>query len=627
MPHHDLDRIKTYHRRTALLAGGQFVLLSALVGRLYYLQVVQSDRYVTLADENRINIKLLPPPRGRILDRTGATLATNRLNYRIALVSEQAEDVAATLDAIGLLIPLSARDYQRVLREVRRKRKFVPITVRENLSWAEVSRIEVNAPDLAGVVIEVGQTRYYPLGATAAHITGYVAAVAEDELTGDPLLELPDSRIGKNGVEKIYDLVLRGKAGNSQVEVNAFGRIIRELERHEGQPGDDLVLTLDAGLQRYVSARIAEKSASAVVLDIHTGDVLALASSPSYDPNLFTKGISSKDWNALLNNPKKPLISKAISGQYPPGSTFKMMVALAALEGGIAGRTHEVTCKGEVELGNRTFHCWKRGGHGTMRMVEALEQSCDVYFYDVALRVGINRIAKMARRFGLGEKSDIDLHGEQPGLVPDRDWKSANFETGWQKGETLVAGIGQGFMLATPLQLAVMTARIASGGVAVTPHLSRRALQRTPEEGAEPGPDFASMGLSPAALAVVVEGMKRVVNGSRGTARKARIIEPELAMAGKSGTSQVRNISKAERRSGLLKNYQRPWEERDHALFVAFAPIHDPRYSIAIVVEHGGGGSSVAAPIARDILRETQRRDPARDGNLDRIAAVPSSRG
>ena len=610
-----------------MLAGGQFVLLSALVGRLYYLQVVQSDRYVMLADENRISIKLLPPPRGRILDRTGAALATNRLNYRIALVSEQAKDVAATLDSIGALIPLSARDYQRVLREALRRRNFVPITVRENLTWAEVSRIEVNAPDLAGVVIEVGQTRYYPLGATAAHITGYVAAVAEDELTGDPLLELPDSRIGKNGVEKVYDLVLRGKAGNSQVEVNAFGRIIRELERNEGQPGDDLFLTLDSGLQRYVSASIAEKSAAAVVLDIHTGDVLALASSPSYDPNLFTKGISSKDWNALLNNPKKPLISKAISGQYPPGSTFKMMVALAALEGGLAGRSHHVTCKGEVELGNRTFHCWKRGGHGTVDMVEAIEQSCDVYFYDIALRVGINRIAKMARRFGLGEMANIDLHGEQPGLVPDRDWKRANYDIGWQKGETLVAGIGQGFMLATPLQLAVMTARIASGGVAVTPHLSRRALRRTQEESAESGPNFASMGLSAASLAVVIEGMKRVVNGSLGTARRARIAEPELAMAGKTGTSQVRNISKAERRSGVIKNDQLPWEERDHALFVAFAPIHEPRYSIAVIVEHGGSGSSAAAPIARDILRETQRRDPARDGNLDRIAAATASIG
>ena len=610
-----------------MLAGGQFMLLSALVGRLYYLQVLQSDRYVMLSDENRISIKLLPPPRGRILDRKGETLATNRLNYRIALVSEQTKDVAATLDAIASLIPLSAREYERVLREVHRRRDFVPITVRENLTWAEVSRIEVNAPDLAGVVIEVGQTRYYPLGATAAHITGYVAAVAEDELTGDPLLELPDSRIGKNGVEKIYDLSLRGKAGNSQVEVNAFGRIIRELERNEGQPGDDLVLTLDAGLQRYVSARITDKSASAVVLDIHTGDVLALASSPSYDPNKFTKGITSKDWNALLRNPFKPLISKAISGQYPPGSTFKMMVALAALEGGIVGRSHEVFCKGQVTLGDRTFHCWKRGGHGMMDMVDAHEQSCDVYFYDVALRTGINRFAEMARRFGLGELSDIDLHGEQPGLVPDRDWKRANFESAWQKGETLVAGIGQGYMLATPLQLAVMTARIASGGKAVTPHISRRALRKAEEEGAETGSGFASMGLSPASLAVVVEGMTRVVNGARGTARRAKITEPEMAMAGKSGTSQVRNISKAERRAGLLKNDQRPWEERDHALFVAFAPLDNPRYSIAVVVEHGGSGSGVAAPIARDILRETQRRDPARDGSLERIAAATMSNG
>jgi penicillin-binding protein 2 len=626
MPHHDLDRIKTYNRRTAILAGGQFLLLSSLVGRLYYLQVLQSDRYAMLADENRINIKLLPLPRGRILDRNGEALATNRLNYRVAMVSEHTKDITATLDSLASLIPLSERDYQRILRDARRKRDFVPITVREYLTWSEVSRIEVNAPDLAGVVIEVGQTRYYPLGATAVHITGYVAAVSEDELTGDPLLELPDSRIGKNGVEKIYDLVLRGKAGNSKVEVNAYGRVIRELERNEGQPGDDLVLTLDAGLQRYVSARLAGQSASAVVLDIHTGDVLALTSSPSYDPNLFTKGISSKDWNRLLNDEYKPLISKAISGLYPPGSTFKMMVALATLEGGIADRSHEVTCLGEIVLGDRTFHCWKRGGHGTMDMVQALEQSCDVYFYDIALRSGINRIAKMARRFGLGELTDIDLHGEQPGLMPDRDWKLANLGVSWQKGETLVAGIGQGFVQTTPLQLAVMTARLASGGTAVTPHLSRRALQRDPEDapldGVESGPTFASMGLSPASLAVVIEGMTRVVNSARGTAYRARIIEPDLAMAGKTGTSQVRNISKSERKSGVIKNPQKPWRERDHALFIAFAPVDEPRYSIAIVVEHGGSGSSAAAPIARDIMRETQRRDPARNGSLARLAAA-----
>ena len=621
MPHHDLDRVKTFNRRAALLAGGKFVLLSALAGRLYYLQVLQSDRYVMLADENRINIQLLPPPRGRILDRLGEALATNRLNYRVVLISEQTLSVEATLEALGRLIPIAEHESRRVLREAARKRDFVPITVRENLSWAEVARIEVNAPDLPGVMIDVGQTRYYPLGATAVHVTGYVAAVSKAELTGDPLLELPDSRIGKSGIEKVYDLALRGRAGNSQVEVNAYGRVIRELERKDGQPGDDVLLTLDAGLQRYVGARLADESAAAVVLDIQTGDVLAMTSTPSYDPNPFNKGISTAAWNALIENPRKPLVSKAIAGQYPPGSTFKMIVALAALEAGVLTQHHQTFCTGKFRLGDRTFHCWKRGGHGALRMINAIEQSCDVYFYDVALRVGVNRIADMARRFGLGAVTKIDLHGERPGLVPDRDWKLATYDVPWQKGETLVAGIGQGFMLATPLQLAVMTARLANGGIAVTPHLSRLAMQ----SGGEVAPAFAPLGISAASLKVVTEGMRRVVNGVRGTARRARIAEAEIAMAGKTGTSQVRRISKGERLSGVLKNEERPWEQRDHALFVAYAPVAEPRYAVAVVVEHGGSGSRAAAPIARDVLRETQRRDPARGGAPGRVATAPAA--
>jgi len=617
MHQRDLDRTKIFNRRVAILAGGKAVLLSALVGRLYYLQVLQADRYATLADDNRINIQLLAPPRGRILDRFGEALATNRLNYRVVLVSEQTASVEATLEALGKLIDIAPHEHARVVRDSQRKRDFVPIMVRENLSWSEVSRIEVHAPDLPGVSIDVGQTRYYPLGATAAHITGYVAAVSEDELTGDPLLELPDSRIGKNGIEKIYDLALRGKAGNSQVEVNAHGRVIRELERKEGRPGDDLVLTLDAGLQRYMAARLADESAAAVVLGVQSGDVLALTSSPSYDPNAFNKGISSAAWNDLLSNPLKPLISKAIAGHYPPGSTFKMMVALAAIESGVATPGHRVTCLGKIRLGDREFHCWKRGGHGSLSMTEALEQSCDVYFYDIALRTGINVIAKMARRFGLGSVNDIDLYGERPGLMPDRDWKLAALDVPWQKGETLVAGIGQGYVLTTPLQLAVMAARLANGDYAVSPRLYRPAIA------AAAVPDFPPLGVSPAALAVVIDGMNRVVNGARGTARGARIDEPELAMAGKTGTSQVRRISTAERATGVLKNAERPWEERDHALFVAFAPVEAPRYAVSVVVEHGGSGSRAAAPVARDILRETQRRDPLRAASPDTAAIAP----
>tara|TARA_Y100000588_G_scaffold251576_1_gene266054 strand:+ start:740 stop:2521 length:1782 start_codon:yes stop_codon:yes gene_type:complete len=585
---------------------------------MYQLQVVESDRYKTLADENRINMQLLPPPRGRIFDRFGRPLAVNQLNYRLVIVPEQAGDLERSLVAIGLLVQIEQRERERVLREAQRKRNFVPITVRENLTWEEVSRIEVNAPDLPGTMIDVGQTRHYLSGKEAAHIIGYVGAVTEKELAGDPVLALPGFRIGKNGAEKVFESRLRGKAGSRQVEVNAYGRIIRELRRDEGQPGDDYVLSIDMGLQEYANARIMHESASAVVIDVHSGELMALVSSPSFNPNSFTTGISQNEWNALMTNPRFPLTNKAVSGQYSPGSTFKMMVALAALEGDHINPNREIFCPGYLDLGNRRFHCWKRGGHGRVNMYTGISRSCDFYFYEVAKRVGVDDIAAMARRFGLGEKLGIELPSERNGLMPTRDWKLAVYGVPWQKGETLVIGIGQGFVLATPLQLAVMTARIANGGVAIAPKLVREA-QRVGKRLPDLREPFPSMGLSAAHLAVVQKGMLDVTNDPRGTAYRARIEEPSMAMAGKTGSVQVKRITKAERERGVVKNEDREWKDRDHALFVGYAPIDSPRYAVSVVVEHGGGGSKAAAPIARDLLREVQRRDPARRGPEENI--------
>ncbi len=622
----ETGRAKLFTRRAVILGGAQTLLLAGLAGRMYQLQVLESDRYKTLADENRINMQLLPPPRGRIFDRFGQPLAVNQLNYRLVIVPEQAGDLERSLDGLGVLIPIETRERDRILREAQRKRKFVPITVRENLTWEEVSRIEVNAPDLPGTMIDVGQTRHYLAGEEAAHIIGYVGAVSEKELEGDPVLALPGFRIGKNGAEKIFETALRGKAGSRQVEVNAYGRIIRELRRNEGQPGDDHILTIDMGLQEYTNARINHESAAAVVVDVHSGEVLALVSSPSFNPNSFTTGISQTEWNALMANPRFPLTNKAISGQYSPGSTFKMMVALAAQSGGILNPSQEVFCPGHMDLGNRRFHCWKRGGHGTMNMNSGITQSCDVYFYEVSKRAGVDAIAKMARRFGLGERLGIELPSERKGLVPTRDWKLAVHGVPWQKGETLTIGIGQGFLLTTPLQLAIMTARIANGGIAVRPKLVRetqRVGRRLPDN-REP---FPSMGLSAVHLAVVQKGMSDVTNSPRGTAYRARIEEPGMTMAGKTGSVQVKRITKAERERGVRKNEDLEWKDRDHALFVGYAPVDSPRYAVSVVVEHGGGGSKTAAPIARDILREVQRRDPARRGpeeniHLDSAAVV-----
>jgi len=615
----DKDRARLFTRRALFMAGGQAALMSVLAGRLYYLQVLQSDQYTMMSDENRMNIRLLAPLRGRILDRRGVEVASNRQNFQVILIREQSKDVEQTLERLAELVPLSDTDKFRVLKETRRKRGFVPIPVMENLTWEEFSRINAYSPELPGIQLEVGETRFYPYGPLYAHIVGYVGPVAEHDLKTaepDPLLELPEFPIGKNGIEKYYDLSLRGSAGTSQVEANAFGRVIRELKRQEGEPGNDLELTIDTRLQKYAVERMGEESAAAVILDIHTGDVLSLVSVPSFDPNSFTTGIGAKEWKGLQSNPKHPLSNKAVSGQYPPGSTFKMMVALAALESGVITSDYSVFCRGFITLGKSRFHCWKRGGHGRLTLLGAIEQSCDVYFYEIARKVGIDKIAEMANRFGLGEKLGLDLKGEMPGLIPSTAWKQAVRGERWQVGDTYNAGIGQGYVLTTPLQLAVMTARLANGGIAVTPRIVKQPMNISDEgEELDPVPTDKpeAMGISKSALDVVLRGMFAVVNGKKGTARRAKIKTKGWDMAGKSGTAQVRRITMKERKTGMLKTEETPWEYRDHALFVAYAPFDNPRYAVSVVVEHGGSASKVAAPIARDLLEQALTLDPVRN--------------
>lgn len=624
----DVERHKLFNRRSVMLLGGQAALFSALVGRMYYLQVLESERYKTLADENRINLRLLAPPRGRIVDRFGQPLASNQQNYRVLLIPEDTRDVVATLDRLAEIIAIGPGERRRILRDVKRNRSFVPVTLRENLHWQQVARIEVNAPDLPGVMIDVGQSRNYPYGQDLAHVLGYVAAVSPDDLTGDPLLELPGFRIGKAGVERIHDLALRGTGGSSQVEVNAYGRVIRELERKEGHPGAEVNLTIDMELQRYTRERLGDESAAVVVLDVHSGDILTMVSNPSFDPNSFNQGLSSSEWQGLIKNPKAPLINKAIAGRYSPGSTFKMCVLLAALDKGVITPNSQVFCAGFTELGDARFHCWKKHGHGLLDADAAIVQSCDVFFYEIAKRTGIERIAAMARRLGLGSRLDVDLPGEQAGLIPTPKWKRGALDAPWHQGETLIAGIGQGYLLVTPLQLAIMTARLANGGFAVTPRVTKTIRKSPGASGAEPA-GFASLDLPPRHLEVVRQAMIDVVNDPRGTAFKSRIETPGHEMAGKTGTVQVRRISKAEREAGVRKNKDLPWKERDHALFVGYAPADNPRYAVAVVVEHGGGGSSTAAPIARDILAEAQRRNSAGEtlNTAERSPAMPTDEG
>ncbi|HXS41443.1 MAG TPA: penicillin-binding protein 2 [Stellaceae bacterium] len=615
----DNNRSKLLTRRALLLAGGQLALLGTLAGRLYYLQVLQADRYAMQADENRINIRLLAPPRGRITDRFGVALATNQPTYRATLVAEQAGDVTATLDAVATLIPLSDADRRRVMRDIHNKLSFVPVVIRDNLSWDEMARIEVNTLELPGVSIEQALTRYYPFGEATSHVVGYVAAVSEQDLNADdPLLELPDFRIGKSGIEKAYDLDLRGTAGTSQVEVNAFGRVVRELAREEGMPGQDIALGLDMALQDLAAKRCAAQgSASCVALDAWTGEVLVLASTPGFDPGAFSAGLTPAMWQKLISDPLNPLNNKAISGTYAPGSTFKPMVAMAALEANLITTETEFYCPGYFQLGNALFHCWKKGGHGNISLRRGIRESCDVYFYHCADLLGIDRIAQMGNRFGLGVNLGIDIPGEKSGLLPTRAWKMATTGVAWQRGETISCGIGQSFVSVTPLQLATYVARLVTGRV-VLPRLDRHQGVMTPTSPVATAidTDFVPLGVQQAHLSAVLDGMFAVVNEVHGTAYGARITDPGMTMGGKTGTAQVHRYSEAERAHGHLTGASVPWKNRDHALFIGFAPVSAPRYVCAVVVEHGGAsggeGGAVAAPIAHDVLLAAQQRDPAR---------------
>lgn len=621
----EIDRQRLFTRRTILLGGLQAGLFGVLAARMHYLQITEGARYATLAEDNRINMKLLAPPRGLIIDRFGQKLAINEQNFRLVMVPEQVGDVSAMLARLEAFVPLSDSDRRRIQRDLQRGKRFAPLTVKENLTWQQAAAIETRMPELPGVSIDVGQIRHYPFAAATSHVLGYVGAVSENNLKddADPLLSLPGFQIGKTGIEKLLDKEMRGQAGSADMEVNAFGRIIRQIAQRDGTPGHTVRLTLDIDLQNYVQQRLrTERSAAAVVMDVHTGAIYAFASHPSFDSNSFSRGITQADYNALMGDETTPLINKVSAGLYAPGSTFKMNVALAGLEGNYITGAHRVVCYGAISLGSHRFHCWKRGGHGTLDLVGAIRESCDVYFYDVATRVGIDGIATMARRLGMGAVTGLDLPDERKGLVPDRLWKETVRQERWQGGDTLNVSIGQGAMLATPLQLAVMTSRLVNGGRGVVPHLTK-AVEGLRQEQTE----WPDLGFDPANLNILIAAMNSVCNDRKGTAYGARIPDEDKRMGGKTGTSQVRRISMAERAAGVVRNEDRPWRLRDNALFVGYAPTHSPRYAVAVIVEHGGGGSAVAAPIARDILLETQRLEPYQDSRAPMPAAefIPPS--
>ncbi len=601
----DNDRSKSFTRRAFIIGAGQGLILGILGARLAWLQVAQGARYKTLAEENRINVKMVAPLRGEIVDRFGVPFAVNNENYRVLVVPEQTDDLEGALIRLSKIIDLEKENIEQILKIAKKSAAFLPLEVRDSLSWEEVSKIEVNITDLPGIGTDVGKIRHYPFKEATAHIVGYVAAPSEADVGEDPVLTLPGFRIGKTGVEKVYDRKLRGNAGRAEMEVNVVGREVRTLKQEQSTSGKRITLTIDAELQLFTQQRLSlTKSASAVIMDVKDGAIYALNSFPSFDPNLFTRGVGAQQWEELLNNPAFPLTNKSIAGQYPPGSTFKMVTALAALKENLISAHTSFDCPGHYDYGKDRFHCWKRGGHGSVNLVKAMSESCDTYFYKIATDLGVDKIAKMAKELGLGERLEFELSEEKPGLMPDKDWKRGRFGQSWQPGETIVTSIGQGYILTTPLQLATMTCRLVNGGYAVKPWIT--AYEGTHQKEHVKWP---KIGLSATHLNLVKRGMDQAVNHKKGTAFGSRIEDKDFAMGGKTGTAQVKRITRQERAMGI-KNEDLPWHFRHHALFVGYAPVHDPRYVCAVIVEHGGGGSSAAAPIAKDLLLQTQERNP-----------------
>ena len=588
-------------------------IIFILIMRLFYLQILQGDKFLLLAEKNRISTRLITPDRGRIYDRNGVVLAENKKTFQAVLIKEQSPDYKKAIESFSKLVSLADEEKERILKEIKNKRAFMPVRVKDNLTPKEVVLLQLNAPDLPGIQIEEGLIRFYPQKEIETHTAGYVSLFLDSEAQDkdDPLLSLPGYRIGRAGIEKSREIFLRGEPGSKKTEVNAAGRSVRILEENESVPGQDITLTIDNRLQQYAYDLFADNAGSAIVMDIKTGDILAMVSAPSFDANLFLAPISSKDWKKLSSNKKMPMQNKALHGMYSPGSIFKLVVALAGLENKIISANTTINCGGYTQLGNQRFHCWKREGHGKLNLIQALEHSCDVYFYEVAQKIGAEKILETAKKLGFGEMTGIDLESEKTGLLPDFEWKKEKYNDAWRMGDTLNLSIGQGFLTATPLQIVRAVAAIANGGYLVQPHILER------EETFVSKPLFDAKNLS-----VIRQGMIDVVNKEGATAYGSRFNLNGMKMAGKTATTQVRRISAEERKAGLKDQKLIPWEHRDHALFAGFAPINKPRYAVVVVVEHGIGGARTAAPIASKLLKKTLEL-AIEDEKLTKLEARP----
>ena len=597
----NVKKLNSINRRMFITGSFKFFIMIGIVSRLFFLQVKENKKYLTLSDKNRIREWKLAPVRGEFHDYFGNVIAGNFEAYQLHVIPEQVEDFRYVIFRLKDLLELSDREFRKIIKKKNEIKPWETLIVSDNLDWQKFSKINNHLYDLNGVKPVISISRNYPYSENFTHLIGYVSQANQKDIENVQSIQknfVPGLKVGKVGLEKSFEDKLIGSNDIERYEVNAYGRRISQLEFQKGKKGETLRLTIDTEVQKLTTELLKDKAGSICVMDIYTGEIIAMNSSPSFDPNLFVFGISKDDWQLIRNNPLKPLVNKTLQGNYSPGSTIKPIVALSALENGIINTNFTVKCTGKTEMYGQTYHCWKKKGHGFVSLRNAMKQSCDTYFYEIARKLGVDKLSQTAKKFGLGEKVFGNLFDiEKKGLVPNTQWKKNALGQGWLLGETMITGIGQGYIQTTPIQLCLMTAQIANGGHKIYPQLI--AGQQIKNQEIE---KFSPLYDNPRNIRIIQDAMFGSTNEVMGTSYRSRIDDPKYQFAGKTGTSQVKKITEQERELDL-KTFEIPYEQRDHALYVAFGPYKNPRYALSILIEHGGNGSTTAAPMAKKLFK------------------------
>ena len=597
----NVKKINSINRRLFIISAAKLIVFFGLSTRLFSLQVKEKNKYLTLSDKNRIREWKLPPVRGEFRDYFGQTIAGNNEVYQLHLIPEQVEDFRYITLRLKTILNLSDKEFQKILKKRKEIKPWETIVVSDNLSWEQFSKVNSFLYELTGVKSVLSISRIYPYKENFTHVIGYVSQANQNDILNNQTIKdkfVPGLRVGKTGLEKSFEDILLGDNDIQRFEVNAYGRRISQLEYQKGTKGKDIRLTIDTEIQKLCNELLKDKAGSICVMDIFTGEIIAMQSSPSFDPNLFLFGINNDDWQLIRNNPMKPLINKSISGNYSPGSTIKPIVALSALENKIINPKFTVFCEGKIEMYGQTYHCWKKKGHGFVNLRNAMKQSCDTYFYEIARRLGVDKLSETAKRFGLGEKCFGDLFSnEKKGLIPNTQWKKNTMGSGWLLGETMITGIGQGYIQTTPMQLCLMTAQLANGGYKIEPKIVVDEFNKQVRKDS-----FKKLFDNEKNIKIIHDSMYSSTNEVMGTSYSSRINNPKYRFAGKTGTAQVKRITE-EQRELDLETSQIPYDDRDHALYVAFGPYKNPRYALSIIIEHGGSGSSTAAPMAKKLFK------------------------